>query len=67
MADQPTASPEGEGNGQGIGFAIERIYVKDLSLESPGAPQSFQMTEAPESDVISQFSRFGLWRPFNRP
>jgi preprotein translocase subunit SecB len=51
MADQPTAAPEGEGNNQGIGFAIERIYVKDLSLESPGAPQSFQMTEAPSIEV----------------
>jgi len=53
MADQPTAAPqgEGEGNAQGIGFAIERIYVKDLSLESPGAPQSFQMTEAPAIEV----------------
>jgi preprotein translocase subunit SecB len=51
MADQPTAAPEGEGTNQGIGFAIERIYVKDLSLESPGAPQSFQMTEAPAIEV----------------
>ncbi len=54
MADQPTAAPEAEGtNGQsqGIGFSIERIYVKDLSLESPGAPQSFQLTEAPAIEV----------------
>jgi preprotein translocase subunit SecB len=32
-------------------FAIEKIYVKDLSLENPGAPQSFQMTEAPQIEV----------------
>jgi preprotein translocase subunit SecB len=51
MADQPTAAPEGAGNNQGIGFSIERIYVKDLSLESPGAPQSFQMTEAPSIEI----------------
>lgn len=51
MADQPTAAPDGEGTNQGIGFAIERIYVKDLSLESPGAPQSFQMTEAPAIEL----------------
>jgi len=33
-------------------FAIERIYVKDLSLENPGAPQSLlQATEAPHVEV----------------
>jgi preprotein translocase subunit SecB len=25
-------------------FMIERIYVKDLSFESPNAPQSFTMS-----------------------
>jgi preprotein translocase subunit SecB len=57
MADQPTAAPQGGGNAapaadaQGPAFAIERIYVKDLSLENPGAPQSFQLTEAPTIEV----------------
>jgi len=51
MADQPPATPEGEGNGPSVGFSIERIYVKDLSLESPGAPQSFQLTVAPAIEV----------------
>lgn len=51
MADQPTAAPEGDGNPQGPGLAIERIYVKDLSVENPGAPQSFQMTEAPSIEI----------------
>jgi preprotein translocase subunit SecB len=32
-------------------FMIERIYVKDLSFESPNAPQSFTMSEAPSVDV----------------
>ena len=32
-------------------LSIERIYVKDLSLENPGAPQSFQMTDAPHVEV----------------
>ena len=33
-------------------LAIERIYVKDLSLENPGAPQSLlQMTNAPQVEV----------------
>ena len=35
----------------GSGFAIERIYVKDLSLENPGAPQSFQLTEHPQVEI----------------
>jgi preprotein translocase subunit SecB len=32
-------------------LSIERIYVKDLSLENPGAPQSFQITESPRVEV----------------
>ena len=32
-------------------LAIEKIYVKDLSLENPGAPQSFLSTEAPSVEV----------------
>ena len=55
MADQPTAAPQGDGNPAGRqpqpGFSIERIYVKDLSVENPGAPQSFQITEAPQVEI----------------
>jgi len=52
MADQPTAAPQADGNAQvAPGFAIERIYVKDLSLENPGAPQSFQLAEAPSIEI----------------
>lgn len=32
-------------------LAIEKIYVKDLSLENPGAPQSFLTTETPNVEV----------------
>ena len=32
-------------------LAIEKIYVKDLSLENPGAPQSFLTTVAPNVEV----------------
>jgi preprotein translocase subunit SecB len=46
---QPAPAP-GEGSAPAQ-FAIEKIYVKDLSLENPGAPQSFQMTEAPQIEV----------------
>jgi len=52
MADQPAAAPAGAPEAsQQPGFAIERIYVKDLSLENPGAPQSFQLTESPQIEV----------------
>ncbi|MCL1824738.1 MAG: protein-export chaperone SecB [Betaproteobacteria bacterium] len=32
-------------------FAIEKIYVKDLSLEVPNAPQIFLVREAPQVNV----------------
>ncbi|HXU51569.1 MAG TPA: protein-export chaperone SecB [Casimicrobiaceae bacterium] len=32
-------------------MSIEKIYVKDLSIENPGAPQSFRMTESPQIEV----------------
>jgi preprotein translocase subunit SecB len=45
-ADKQPAAPQG-----GAQLSIEKIYVKDLSLENPGAPQSFQMSEAPQIEV----------------
>jgi preprotein translocase subunit SecB len=43
MADpQPPSGPT---------FSIQKIYVKDLSLESPGAPQSFFTQEVPQVEV----------------
>ena len=32
-------------------FTIERIYVKDLSLENPNSPRSFLLQEAPQIEV----------------
>jgi len=32
-------------------FSIERIYLKDLSLEIPNAPQVFAEREAPKIDI----------------
>ncbi len=40
----------GEQNNQPV-FTIEKLYVKDLSLEVPGAPQIFRQREAPQVDV----------------
>jgi len=43
MADpQPQSAPT---------LSIQKIYVKDLSLENPGAPQSFFLQEAPQVEV----------------
>jgi len=44
---QPQAAPE-QVTAQ---FSIEKIYVKDLSLENPGAPQSFQMSATPQVEI----------------
>ena len=43
----------GEANGEDIGPAAGIItqYVKDLSVENPGAPDSLQWTDAPQMDV----------------
>jgi preprotein translocase subunit SecB len=35
-------------------FTIERIYVKDLSLENPNSPKSFLQPEAPQIEVSLQ-------------
>lgn len=32
-------------------FTIERIYVKDLSLENPNSPQAFLQQESPQIEV----------------
>ena len=34
-----------------VAFTIDKIYVKDLSLECPGSPQSFKTTEQPHVEV----------------
>jgi preprotein translocase subunit SecB len=55
MAESPASNadsqPASATEGVSAQFAIEKVYVKDLSLENPGAPQSFQMTEAPQIEV----------------
>lgn len=39
-------------------FSIEKVYVKDLSLEVPGGPQSFMQPEQPQLEVqITQQSQ----------
>ena len=31
--------------------SVEKIYIKDLSLENPGAPQTFRLSEAPSIEI----------------
>jgi preprotein translocase subunit SecB len=33
------------------GFGIEKIYIKDLSVEVPNAPEAFLEREAPQVDI----------------
>ena len=45
---QPAPAP---GAGTTAQLSIEKIYVKDLSLENPGAPQTFQLAEPPQIEI----------------
>ena len=55
MADQDPNSPAPETNGQGAGEQPQAStiaqYIKDLSAESPSAPQVFQWQTQPSLDV----------------
>lgn len=52
MADaQQGSPPNAGGNGAGVQFTIDKIYLKDLSLENPSAPQSFMTQESPQIEV----------------
>lgn len=44
MAEEQAQAPQ-------VGFSIEKIYVKDLSVEVPNAPAIFLEREAPSVDV----------------
>ena len=44
--------PQAAGAGApGVTFSIDKIYIKDLSLESPGSPQSFPTQEQPQVEL----------------
>ncbi|GAB4464539.1 MAG: protein-export chaperone SecB [Burkholderiaceae bacterium] len=49
MADQNNAA--GAANAQTPVFQLQRVYLKDASLELPHAPQIFLEQEAPQVDV----------------
>jgi preprotein translocase subunit SecB len=55
MADQDPTNPNPEGNGDAAANAPQAAtiaqYIKDLSVESPSAPQVFQWQTQPALDV----------------
>lgn len=52
MADQdPTPNGNGAGDSEGIQVATLHQYIKDLSVESPSAPQVYQWQSQPSIDV----------------
>ena len=53
MAENETnAAPEAAAQDQGPQFAIQRIYLKDASLEMPNAPEIFLAPEAPDRKSV---------------
>lgn len=50
MSEQPQQPPDDAALQQAI-FSIEKIYVKDMSLEVPGAPAVFLSSEQPQIEV----------------
>lgn len=50
MSEQPQAQQPGAEAQQAI-FNIEKIYVKDMSVEVPGAPMVFLSAEQPQVEI----------------
>ena len=54
-----------EGDSQQPKFAIQRVYVKDISFESPGAPDTFRIQGKPsvnlDLNTKNQSLEDGLW------
>jgi preprotein translocase subunit SecB len=50
---------ESQNNNQPV-FSIEKVYVKDLSLEIPNAPQIFLEREAPQVDIQLHHNSSGV-------
>jgi preprotein translocase subunit SecB len=48
MADENQANSAAQGSQQGPQFAIQRIYTKDISFETPNSPAIFKKEWTPE-------------------
>jgi preprotein translocase subunit SecB len=51
MTEQTTSAPGGADTSKEPGFRIQRIYLKDLSLEQPNAPQILLVAAEPQVEV----------------
>jgi preprotein translocase subunit SecB len=51
MTEQTTSTPDGVDNAKQPGFRIQRIYLKELSLEQPNAPQILLVVGEPQVEV----------------
>jgi preprotein translocase subunit SecB len=51
MTEQSSTPQEGIDNSNEPGFRIQRIYLKDLSLEQPNAPQILMVSSEPQIQV----------------
>lgn len=61
MAENDTQEGAGQANENQPQFALQRVYIKDSSFESPGAPQVFQEQWKPEvsMDLNTNNTRVG--------
>ena len=51
MTEQAAKTQDGAADSKEPGFRIQRIYLKDLSLEQPNAPQIFLVPAEPQVQV----------------
>lgn len=51
MAEEQVATGNTETNQQETNFAIQRVYIKDVSFETPNTPQVFQQEWKPEVSI----------------
>ena len=51
MAAQPNSQDTGNQENNNPSFAMQRTYLKDLSLEMPNAPEILLQQEAPSVEV----------------
>jgi preprotein translocase subunit SecB len=51
MTEQTTSAPDAADTSKEPGFRIQRIYLKDLSLEQPHAPQILLVAAEPQVEV----------------
>ena len=67
MAQDQENAQAGEEQAQQPAFAIEKIYVKDVSLEIPNAPQVFLQRETPEVGIELHNAAAAIGEAWSKP